>query len=287
MKKIKYSNKDLSKLIAYPDKDCNKYSRGTCYVVAGSQKYPGAAILASEACQKIGCGYTKLFTFPDNVLPVSCTLPSIPVDSFDNLEIRNSTKNRPLSYVIGPGFDPYGSTNLDKLLYLLLNTNAPVVIDGGALSLLANKNVITALGKRFKNGYKTILTPHYGEAKNLYFSCIGLKLPKDNFFVEALSVYFSSTVILKGPDTYICDSNKKYKMTCGTPALAKAGSGDVLAGFIGGLLSQEKISEFDACALAINLHALSGSLASKVLTNVCTNPIDLIKFLPKAILKLQ
>lgn len=287
MKKVRYNKKELAKFLIYPNRFCNKYSRGSCYVIAGSKKYPGAAILSSSACQKIGCGYTKLFTTSCNVLSVACSIPSIPVDSVDNFEIKSSTANRPMSFLIGPGFEPDGNTNLDILHYLLVNTNAPIVIDGGALSLLGNKDVIDALRFRSKNGFKTVITPHYGEAKNLYLCCIDTDIPEEKNLAKTLSDFFKSVVVLKGPDTYICDGNKIYKMKSGTSALAKAGSGDVLAGFIAGLLSQAKTPVFESCVLATNLHAMSGSVASKKLSNISTNPNDLIQYLPMAIGRLK
>lgn len=106
IKKINYSKTELSKLIPHPKADVNKYSRGTCICVAGSKKYPGAAVLAARAAQRSGAGYTKLFTFKDNVSFLSPYIASCVVAAVDDLIVDDEfDTDKPQCFVVGPGFN--------------------------------------------------------------------------------------------------------------------------------------------------------------------------------------
>ena len=110
LKKINYSKKELSKFIPHPKVDANKYSRGTCICIAGSKKYPGAALLTAKAAQRSGAGYTKLFTFKDNVNFVSPHIPSCVVGCVDDLIVDDEfNSDKPQCFVVGPGFDSQDS----------------------------------------------------------------------------------------------------------------------------------------------------------------------------------
>lgn len=93
IKSVKYSKKDISKLVFLPLEDSNKYSRGTSYVVAGSETYPGAAILCSRAAERSGSGYTKLFTEASLKKDLAIMTPSIPTEAFDGISFSASSKH--------------------------------------------------------------------------------------------------------------------------------------------------------------------------------------------------
>ena len=168
MKKIKYSKKSLSNLVFYPYKNTNKYSRGQCCIVAGSHKYPGASILCATSAQKSGAGYTKLFTDKENVKCISINYPSIVVESFSNIHTEYVKKNKPICYVVGPGFIPDDMSNVTLLKNILSNTDAPVVIDGGAISCLKDTKIQRTIHERSLKDFITIITPHTGEALSLH-----------------------------------------------------------------------------------------------------------------------
>lgn len=290
---IRIYNKDISKMLIFPDQNTNKYSRGKCIVVAGSKKFPGAAILTSKACERSGCGYTMLYTNKNSIVPAAFTMPSIPVDDYfllQDSDLLQTNNDKPVAYVVGPGFVPDLKKNKDILLNILNSTNAPIIIDGGALSCISYKSIRKALTKRNKQGKITILSPHLGEAKKIYSYYSDKKLNKSlrtSTFVFMLSELTSSLIVLKGPNTYICDGEKAYLMRKGTEALAKAGSGDVLAGIIGGFVCQNKKDAFDACIAATIVHAEAGSLAAKDLSTISVCAHDLIEYIPKAILQIK
>lgn len=277
LKNIRYSKNGLEKLLIFPDKNANKYTRGTCYVIAGSDKYPGAAILCASAANRYGAGYTRLFTHKNNVVASAIKMPSCVCESFENLEIpKTFDKDKPHAFVVGPGFVPNSVENDDFILKILKQSSAPVVLDGGALSSLGVKKVREAILKRSSEGLDTILTPHIGEAKLIY----SFYASKQDFSQEKLAIELASlsgaTIMLKGPKTYVCNNKQIYVMKNGTPALAKAGSGDVLAGILGAILCQNKRSTFDSCVLACNLHAQAAKLMSKEIGEPFVIPEDLL-----------
>ena len=282
IKKIKFSKKDLKNFLPFPDKNANKYTRGTCNIVAGSESYPGAAALAALAATKTGSGYTRLFT-DKYVKPIALAImPSLVVSSFEDLCVAKHIYDKPSVYVVGPGFA--GEAIGQKIiLKVLKGTDAPVIVDGGALGAFSDEEVRAALEERYDNDYDTIFTPHMGEAKSLLFNYAVKEIASPEELVKDLACFTKATIVLKGPNTLVCDGMQIYEMKSGTPALAKAGSGDVLAGILGGIVCQNCLSAFEACVLATNIHAQAGIIASKDLTEISVAPEDLINYIPKAI----
>lgn len=285
LKKINFSSKKLKSLLPFPNKDANKYSRGTCNIVAGSESYPGAAALAALAASKSGSGYTRLFT-DISVKPIALAImPSLVCASLDAFCVTKFITDKPSAYLVGPGFAGEASEN-DIVLKVLKGTDAPVILDGGALSAFSSEEVRDALEERVNNGYDTILTPHMGEARTLLYNYAVKKIASPEELAKDLAYFTKATIVLKGPNTFVCDEKQIYKMKSGTPALAKAGSGDVLAGILGGIVCQNRLSAFNACVLATNLHAQAGNIASKKLSEISVMPEDLINYIPKAIKQL-
>ena len=166
---------------------------------------------------------------------------------------------------------------------MLSNTKWPVILDGGALSTFNCPEVVQAIEGRSKSNASTIITPHMGEAKSILnlLSDDDVDSPKN--IATKLAYTTNCIVVLKGPNTFICDDKKLYLMKKGSAALAKAGSGDVLAGMIGGILCQGTIGAYTACVLASNLHAVSGNLCAKKLNDISVLPEDIIEGIPQAI----
>lgn len=283
IKKINFSKKDLRNLIPYPDKSCNKYSRGTCIVLAGSKKFPGAAVLACHGAQRMGSGYTKLYTYKDVVKHAAFSMPSCPVSSFEEFTCKQDfDKNKPHAYLVGPGFEVSNSSNKNICLEILSQASSPVVMDGGALATLKNEKIRDCLNNRSDNNLETILTPHKGEALRI-FEFYNEAMPKslEKAAIE-LSKLTNSIIVLKDFNTYVCDGASIYFMKGENPALAKAGSGDVLAGMITGILCQNKDSAFECCVLAINLALRAAKLAAKDLGAISVIPEDVIKYISKS-----
>lgn len=292
MEEIIYNIKDLKNLLVFPDKNANKYSRGVCYVIAGSTKYPGAAVLCSCASLKSGSGYTKLYTSKKNVKTIACSYPSIPTDSFKNIyKIKKLElcSKKPISIVIGPGFIPNKQKHKELLLYVLNKFLCPVIIDGGALSYLYFNDIKKAVLERYEKNLDTILTPHIGEAKRIYKYFTNQEISNLQYkdFAQELNKLSKCVIVLKGTDVCICDSNNIYTMIYGDASLSKAGSGDILAGILGGIICQNKISVFDACIIGSVIHAFAGIEAKNKITTICVCPEDILSCIPYAIKKIN
>ena len=169
--------------------------------------------------------------------------------------------------MIGPGMGLSKDTTefFESLLDYCLNSfNGHVVIDADGLNCLAQLDRVEELNERF------ILTPHSGEANRLWGEELS-ELPK----LHAQVVHKSSTTVVHTRD------GLKWINPAGNNGMATAGSGDVLAGIIGGLSSQG-ISSHHAAITGTYLHGLAGDIARNKLTEYCLTASDLIKYLPKA-----
>jgi hydroxyethylthiazole kinase-like uncharacterized protein yjeF len=273
---------DLARAIPLPDPQANKYSRGKCVVVAGSEPYPGAACLSAWASQYMGAGYTEVFTAPRNRNILQIRRPSLVVRSFRECRAKRlMSPDHPGAVVCGPGIDVDDKHAFDLCESLIAKVKHPLLLDGGALSFIATKEGRKALRRRATKKRSTVLTPHEGEAARLA-KPIGI-LPDDiQKAAEKLARSYKTIVVLKGPETVISDGTRTEIFTHGTPALAKAGTGDVLSGVIGGLLAQG-VDPFTAAYLGVALHARAGSIAAECMTEVSVCAEDVIDALPEAL----
>jgi hydroxyethylthiazole kinase-like uncharacterized protein yjeF len=219
--------------------DVHKYQRGGVLVIAGGQ--PGAANLAALAALRVGAGAVTLVGAqappPANAIMVT--------DDAGGRALLKTTKIRAI--VVGPGLrDEQRSRDwLDRLLA----GDRPLVIDAGALALLAGPP------DRFATASAPmVLTPHAGEFARV-FGALG---PDWVASVQAAAVRSGGVVVLKGRETIIAAPDGRAAInTHAAPWLATAGSGDVLAGMIAGLLAQG-LAPFDAARCAVWLHGDAG-----------------------------
>lgn len=281
-----YSKADLAALLPYPSVDAHKYSRGKMVLIAGSQSYPGAACLCAYASQKIGAGYTEVFTDKHNKEIIVSYRPSLVVRSFDEFDPGHALSDHYSgSCVVGPGFDVADESMFEICRNAIVGIKAPLLLDGGALSLVASDDLKDLLLQRKNENYSTVLTPHDGEAARLSSA---LFEQSDNRLVlaQTLARSYGSHIVLKGSTTVVSDGDHTEELAPGSAALAKAGTGDVLAGMIGGLLAQG-LSPFDACILGVVLHGMSGKYASQASSMISVCAEEVIDAIPLAIEKLN
>ena len=279
----RYTHDALVALVPLPNEETNKYSRGKVTIVGGSKRYPGAVCLAACACQRMGAGYTEIRTHPLNVAQANAYRASLVAGSWKQVCEKEYFTKKPLSqaYIVGPGMVEGKGVTETLTQTILDSAQVPVLIDGGALAVLATAKAREVCRQRFISNYATIITPHGGEAEHLA-QLLGLENCDDEKRALQLARALGVTVVLKGPDTFISDGDDVYPLYTGTPALAKAGTGDVLAGIIGALLAQD-LAAVDACMLGTELHALAGRRGSADLTPVSLIAEDVIDYLPHAI----
>ena len=162
-----YSNDELVALVPLPADDANKYSRGTLAAIVGSERYPGAACLAAYAGQRMGAGYTEVFTSPSAVPLVQGFRPSLVVRPRAALKanLPAAKPGKPRAYLVGwaaargCGFDAE-DVEAEKLVHFVLkHADAPVLVDGTGLDALVSAKGRRLLRRRFLNGNPTVVTP--------------------------------------------------------------------------------------------------------------------------------
>ena len=288
--------KKVRKLIPELRPDMHKYSRGLCDLMVGSERYPGAAILASRAANVMGAGYVRVYTYSSAAEALRVVQPSAVCVSEAEyiMDTHESSATHPMASVIGCGLTCSALSNnmmapevvtTHRVLDALRITKAPVVIDGGGLAALAADEAQEILTTRRHNGYPTIITPHIGEAA-LLLQASGCAAKTAEELCRGLAQYYQAVCVLKGPDTYIADmgaftDDDVYIMREGTAALAKAGTGDVLAGLLGSLLAQQ-LSPLDAARLATFVHARAGVLAQEKY-GICATTEHILDLIPEAV----
>ena len=279
-----WTDDDLRAALPEPAADSNKYSRGKLFVIAGSKAYPGAACLAARASQRMGAGYTEVITSKAAIVPLLVSSPSLvvrDVKKWDPAMLANLKDGARHAVCIGPGF-ALGDTFAGELIVdVLKHAKCPVLVDGGGLSAISTKRALRALANRRENELATIITPHTGEASRLRSDLL-LETSDPKNLAKALAMATGAIAVVKGPDTYISAGKRVYTMREGTPALAKAGTGDVLAGMISALLAQG-VEPIAACILGTTLHARAGNIAAQTYTTLGVAAEDVINAIPNAI----
>lgn len=283
----------VSIVLPFPAANANKYTRGKLVVVAGCAEYPGAACLAAAAGQRSGAGYVEVLCAPSTVPIVQAYRPSLVARSWENIESRAlpaSAPEKPVAYVVGPGFNASELECQKVALFVLEHAQAPVLVDGGALGIVASPAGRALVRARHEKGLVTALTPHEGEAARLMRAAgepgeQTSRIQASSQTAQLLAHAYGAIAAVKGPDTFVSDGTHVSAITEGTPALAKAGTGDVLAGIAGAYLAQG-IDPLAALVSACALHAEAGTAAEDALTSISVTPEDVIDHIPTAIKKL-
>jgi len=263
---------DIAALLPRPTPESDKYRRGVLGLLTGSDRYTGAAVLATGGAVRGGAGMVRLVTFPGAAAAVRQLHPEVVIT-----ELAGETGNRSGSAASepsgsGPGFPEdvgrvqawaVGSgmgtdETAARRLAAVLATPLPVLIDADGLTLLARHREL------LPRPAPTLLTPHAGE--------LGRLLDADPADIEARRLEYArhaaavlgACVLLKGSTTVIAPPDGLDPVlvnTTGTPWLATAGTGDVLAGLAGSLLAQGLLPP-QAAICAAYLHGLAARFAA-------------------------
>lgn len=251
-----YENRPSLWLGGFPDLELgdHKYTRGHGVVVSGGMSSTGAARLGARAALRAGAGLVTLAS-PSSALMVNASqLTAVMVQAVntpDELTAFLEDKRRN-AVLIGPGAGIGGPTR-EKVLAILLS-GAAVVLDADALTSFEElpRDLFVAIEGYFAG--PVVLAPHEGEFKRLFKDIEGSKLER----ARAAARRAGAIVVLKGPDTVIAAPDGRAAInTNAGPELATAGSGDVLAGIITGLLAQS-MAPFEAACAAVWLHGEAG-----------------------------
>jgi hydroxyethylthiazole kinase-like uncharacterized protein yjeF len=237
----------------WPAVDAHKHARGRLIVVSGDAWSTGAARLAARGGLRIGAGLVTVFS-PRDALPVNAAhLEAVMLRGFDtDLELEGGAKDVDAA-VIGPAAGATEATLLNVLA--LARTGAALVIDADGITVFRDdpEELFSVLDR------DDVLTPHPGEFERL-FSGLLAGAPERITAARRAAERAGAVVLLKGPDTVVAAPDGRAAVNVnGAPWLATAGSGDVLAGFIGGLIAQG-MESFEAACAGAWVHAEAGEM---------------------------
>ncbi len=259
-------DQDVARLFPPLKRNVHKGSRGFLSIIAGSDLYSGAAVLAEMGAEALafGDGLVRLCV-PESILYsvmnkiTECTL--LPMPSRDgsllfSVEYLRRAIDRATAVLFGNGVSL--SEGASKMLsFLIENVTVPLVLDADALNLLSSDPSL--LTKRVG---QTVLTPHPKEMSRL------MGIPTDEILSDPLSyakefaARYKVIVLLKGASTIVTDGKIAYLSASGSPGMAKGGSGDVLAGAVAALLAQGK-GVLESAYGAAYVLGLAGEISAK------------------------
>ena len=271
-------------------RNTHKGNYGRATIVAGCEKYTGAAYLSASAAVRSGAGYTTLL-LPENLFPLfAIKIPEVLL-SITNEGGRYAFNEKILAKIpkgavaFGMGMDISEDVALGAE-YLLSHHEGALVLDADALNSLAEYRKDT-LASLFQNATcEVVLTPHPREFARL----IGVPCSEVVEHALTLSQQYAKewgcTILLKGAATVITDG-KRARISCsGTAGQAKAGSGDVLSGVLAGLCASVD-GGYETAVAAAYLCGRAAEIATQDVGEYSLTATDVIAYLGKAFLSLQ
>ncbi|MGB9364559.1 MAG: NAD(P)H-hydrate dehydratase [Xanthobacteraceae bacterium] len=244
-----------------PRLDGHKYSRGHAVVVSGDLSFTGAARLAARGALRGGAGLVTLAS-PRAALSVNAAASlAVMVRAADGAdELRELLADKRLNAVVlGPGLGVSAATR--AFAEVALDGERAVVLDADALTGFAENSQALFAAIATKNR-PVVLTPHQGEFSRLFNGVLQISGETSKLALgRAAAKASGAVVLLKGPDTVIAAPDGRAAINENAPPwLATAGSGDVLAGMIAGLLAQH-MPAFEAACAGVWLHGETGNEA--------------------------
>lgn len=252
--------------VPVPAVDTHKYKRGHVGVFSGGPSATGAARLSALAAARSGAGAVTVLS-PANAMQVNAAhLTSIMLRKADTVPDLHDFigERRPSAFVLGPGF---GVGEKARDFALAVQSAGRHGAAGGIDGLVLDADGITSFREapnllfdaaRLPDAPALVLTPHEGEFARLFADISGDKILSKLDRARAAAERANAVIIYKGADTVIAAPDSRAAINGnGAPWLATAGSGDVLAGIIAGLLAQG-MPAFEAACAAVWIHAEAG-----------------------------
>lgn len=251
---------DVAGLLPVPGRQDDKYRRGVLGVHVGEPRYAGASVLATSAAVHSGAGMVRVLGDASVAARVRDACPEAVL-----------AEGRVQAWLAGPGMQPEQAS---EIVPSLLGSGLPLVLDAGALAAVTGPLRADVL-----------LTPHAGELARL------LGVARDQVEADRLgsareaASRFAATVLLKGSTTLVATPDGRVRAnSTGTPWLATAGSGDVLAGLAAALLAGG-LDAMDAGSVAAHVHGVAGRLAAA--RSGAPSATDVLGALPDALARLR
>lgn len=264
-------------------KNTHKGDYGHLFIIGGSPGLTGAVCLAGISALRSGCGLVTI-GIPEGlnqIIEIKLTeVMSLPLPETEDHYFSVNAYDKAIEFIekkvdcvlIGPGISLHPETK-KFVKKIIPEIKKPLIIDADALKIISeNLEILNFLDK-------PILTPHPGEMSYL----TGLKIEEIQKNREKIAEDFAKRyniiLVLKGYKTVVTDGRNTYINLTGNPGMATGGTGDVLAGIIGGILAQGE-DKFISAKYGVFIHGLAGDLAKKEKGEISLIASDIIEKLP-------
>lgn len=265
----------LEKVIIERSRTSHKGDYGRLLLLGGTYPYGGAIIMSAIAAVKSGAGLVTVGTDRENIPALHSHLPEAMAFSLQDQQLLKEQLDKAEVVLLGPGLrDETFGEDLVKQVFAGLKQNQILIVDGGALTILARTRLSCPSSQ-------LILTPHQKEWEKL--SGITIEKQNEDATASALTSFAQGTILVeKGPATRIWQAGQSdyYQLQVGGPYQATGGMGDTLAGMIAGFAGQfRQASLYERVAVATHLHsAIAQELAQE---QYVVLPTEISNCLPK------
>lgn len=264
-----YDDGDVAEFYPARPRNSHKGTFGTATLMCGSAQYVGSAVLAVSAALKSGCGYVKAVCADEVKAAIA---PNFPQTVFS---VQPDLSSRAIAIGMGCGASQALHDTID---YLLKEYSGTLIIDADGLNSLAMYGTDILKDKKCN----VILTPHIKEFSRISGKTAGEVLDAPVACAQQLARDYAATIVLKGAGTVICDGKNTVINTRGCSALAKAGSGDMLAGYMCGSIARG-LTPFEGAVCAAYTLGAAAELAAGEVTEYCATADDILKKIPFAV----
>ncbi len=280
------SDRDVCGILAMRQRDAHKGAFGRALMIGGARGYTGAIAMSAKAFVRSGAGLLSVVVPEKLVAAIAAQVPEAMVyGSAENADGGLSARGADewvdrldgFDVVLaGSGMTPSTDTQ-EWICAIMSRRRGPLALDADGINVCEGKTGLIAGSEA-----DVVITPHPGELARL-LGCSVTDVQNNRFgSAERAAREFGATVILKGAGSIVaCDGKPLAVNMTGNPGMATGGSGDVLAGVLGGLLAQG-IRAYDASRLAVYVHGRAGDLAAWDLSQVAMTPVDMVDRLPEA-----
>ena len=261
--------------------DADKRKFGHIFIVGGSAYMPGALLMAVKAAVRSGVGLVTAFVPSSVAGALAAQVPEamwIPWPESNNgtlnpraLHLLLDRVDQASTVLVGPGMGRDRNTEL-LTQEILRQVEVPIILDADAL----RARVVEAAQKRKLHVGPVVVTPHMGEFMRM------AKLANANYDIDALldfTKFYRVMAVLKGANTRICDGESVIYSTAGGPVLSRGGSGDILAGLLGGMVAQNNECVRTAIARGVMLHGLAAQRLARAKGQVAVHTVEVLDYL--------
>lgn len=275
----------LNPLRALRPASVDKRAFGHLFILGGSAFMPGALLMAVQAAVRSGVGLVTAFAPASVAATLAAQVPEAMWVPWP--ETANGTLNpralplildridQATAVLIGPGMGKDRNTEM-VAQEVVKQVELPVILDADALRI----RVLGLTPKRKPSAGPVLLTPHMGEFMRI------AKLEEPDYSDETLRTFcqnYHVMTVLKAAHTRVCDGENVWYNTCGGPVLSRGGSGDLLAGIIGGMIAQDHAGAQTSAARGVVLHGLAAQRLARAHGQIAVHTTQLLDYLPSVL----